>query len=57
MFRVSFILGDEIRVMTFADTKAAMDFVNSRSADSEFTALKLLVWDEYLGCYSVLREL
>jgi hypothetical protein len=57
MFRVSFILGDEIRVASFADTKAAMEFVNQRETDPAFTALKLLVWDEYLGCYSTLRNL
>lgn len=59
MFRVSYLENDEIKQKGgFKDTKEAMEFVEKKEKESKnFYALKLLVWDEYLNCYSVLREL
>ena len=59
MFRVSYFENDEIKHKGgFKDSKEAMEFVSKKEKENvNFYALKLLVWDEYLNVYSVLREL
>ena len=51
MFRVSYIDNntDEILHKTFKDTKEAETWVIEQG--DKITALKLLVWDEYINCY------
>ena len=58
MFRVSYIDNATNAVALkggFASTKEARLWVESQG--EKIIALKLLVWDEDLDCYSVLREL
>ena len=59
MFRISYFENDEIKQKSgLKDTKEAMEFVSKKEKeDKNFYPLKLLVWDEYLASYSVLREL
>lgn len=55
MFRISYIdnSSDEILHKNFEDTKKAEVWVIEQG--DKITALKLLVWDEYINCYSTLR--
>lgn len=55
MFRISYIdnSSDEILHKNFKDTKEAEMWVMEQG--NKITALKLLVWDEYINCYSTLR--
>ena len=57
MFRVSYI-DNNINQLAHKgglhSTKEAMEWV--RNQGEKITALKLLVWDEYIQCYSTLKS-
>lgn len=58
MFRVSYINNSNDAIEHkggFESTKAASQWV--KSMGNKITALKLLVWDEDIQCFSTLRDL
>ena len=54
MFRLSYIdEKNQLAQKSFGDTRQIWEWIKR---NPQITALKILVWDEFIGCYSVLEE-